>query len=163
MKFLIQLLFLGTLLGCAAAPAESDVAPEPTPVAAEEEIDTRHAAINERGQRECDFCAWKDWFKSNRKSKPKSKPQPKPVYYRQAFTSYPNDGNPIGLQNLDNRALVYCYDNAENTAESCAQYFERNGYVRLRDIPYKTANYDFLKVDTYPTRRWRDNEVTSRW
>jgi len=37
------------------------------------------------------------------------------------------------------------------------------GYVRLRDIPYKSANYDFLKTDTYPTRRWRDGETTPRW
>ena len=42
-------------------------------------------------------------------------------------------------------------------------YFEKQGFVRLNELPYKTADYDFLKVDTYPTRRWRDAEITSRW
>lgn len=88
---------------------------------------------------------------------------PQIVYYKDAFENFPNDANPIGLQNLNNRAVAYCFDNSENTAESCAQYLESKGYVRFRDIPYKTANYDFLKVDTYPTRRWRDAELTSRW
>lgn len=35
--------------------------------------------------------------------------------------------------------------------------------VRFEDIPYKTANYDFLKTGTYPTRRWRPGEITPRW
>ena len=117
---------------------------------------------------ECDICDWKNWFTMPERPQPKkdvkvkAKPQ-KIVYYKEPFTDYPNDLNPIGLQNLDSREVVYCYDNSENSAESCAQYFERKGYVRFRDIPYKTANYDFLKVDTYPTRRWRDSEITSRW
>ncbi len=69
----------------------------------------------------------------------------------------------IGLQNLRDRTIVHCHSNGENSAEACARYFESKGYVRFRDIPYKTANYDFLKVDTYPTRRWRDSETTPRW
>ena len=39
----------------------------------------------------------------------------------------------------------------------------KKGYVRLREIPYKPADYDFLKTDTYPTRRWRGGELTPRW
>lgn len=69
----------------------------------------------------------------------------------------------IGLQNLENRNVVRCYNSVQSTAEDCAQIFEKKGYVRFRDIPHKTADYDFLKVDTYPTRRWRDSEITSRW
>ena len=80
-----------------------------------------------------------------------------------AAENFPNDQQIIGLQNLRNRAVVYCYDNSQNSAENCARYFEERDYVRFRDIPYKTANFDFLKVDTYPTRRWRNSEITSRW
>lgn len=69
----------------------------------------------------------------------------------------------IGLQNSRDRTVVHCYDSESASAEECAQYFEAKGYVRFRDIPYKTAGYDFLKVDTYPTRRWRNSEVTPRW
>lgn len=98
----------------------------------------------------CDLCNWRT------QPKPKIIDCPKPC-------AFVNDASLITLQNLNNRVVVRCYDNEDNTAESCAQMFEKKGYVRLRDIPYKTANYDFLKVDTYPTRRWRDNEITSRW
>ncbi len=76
---------------------------------------------------------------------------------------YPNDSCAIALQNQETRAVAYCYSNPETSAESCAQYFEKQGFVRLNELPYKTADYDFLKVDTYPTRRWRDAEITSRW
>lgn len=71
----------------------------------------------------------------------------------------------IGLQNVRDRTIVRCYGSGDGagSAEECARYFEQKGYVRFRDIPYKTANYDFLKVDTYPTRRWRDSEATPRW
>ena len=115
---------------------------------------------------ECDSCNWRALVESSPKPKVKKivkQGPPQIVYYKDAFENFPNDANPIGLQNLNNRAVAYCFDNSENTAESCAQYLESKGYVRFRDIPYKTANYDFLKVDTYPTRRWRDAELTSRW
>lgn len=69
----------------------------------------------------------------------------------------------IGLQNLDNREIVYCYANSRYSAEECASYFETKGYTRMTDIPYKMASYDFLTVDTYPTRRWRNGELTPRW
>lgn len=69
----------------------------------------------------------------------------------------------IGLQNSRDRTVVHCYDSERASAEECAKYFEAKGYVRFRDIPYKTAGYDFLKVDTYPTRRWRNSEITPRW
>ena len=80
-----------------------------------------------------------------------------------AQAALPDAQEEIGLQNLRDRTIVRCYGNNENSAEDCAKYFEQKGYVRFKDIPYKTANYDFLKVDTYPTRRWRDSETTPRW
>lgn len=71
--------------------------------------------------------------------------------------------NNIGLQNLTTRELVYCYSNPKTSAEDCAKHYESKGFVRLRDIPSKTAKYDSLTVDTYPTRRWRNGEITPRW
>ncbi len=73
------------------------------------------------------------------------------------------NGRFIGLQNMRSRTIVRCYAADEQAMEDCAAAYERKGFVRFRDIPYKTAGYDFLKVDTYPTRRWRDSELTPRW
>lgn len=69
----------------------------------------------------------------------------------------------VYLQQPFTRVIAHCYASAEYAAESCAQSFEQKGYVRLKNIPYKTARYDFLTKDTYPTRRWRENERTPRW
>ena len=69
----------------------------------------------------------------------------------------------IGLQNLQTRTIVYCHSNYYYTAEECAQHYETIGYTRFKDIPSKPANFDSLKVDTYPTRRWRNGELTPRW
>ena len=84
------------------------------------------------------------------------------------FMSFPmiaqaSSCNSIGLQNPYSRTVVHCYNGNSLSAEDCARNFEKKGFVRFRDIPYKTANFDFLKVDTYPTRRWRDSEITPRW
>ena len=88
---------------------------------------------------------------------------PEPKCVLEQHPSYINDDNVIVLQDLNSRVLAYCYTSERNPAEFCAQQFEKRGYVRLREIPYKTADYDFLKTDTYPTRRWRGGEVTPRW
>lgn len=77
--------------------------------------------------------------------------------------TYGNDQKQIILQHPTSRIVATCYNSDAVSTEECAQIFEKKGYVRLRDIPSKTANYDFLKTDTYPTRRWRDNEITPRW
>ena len=69
----------------------------------------------------------------------------------------------IGLQNLSSRTVVYCYNNEYYSAEECAAYYETQGYTRFRDIPSRRAKYDFLTVDTYPTRRWRSGELIPRW
>lgn len=88
-------------------------------------------------------------------------PDPKFVY--EQHSTLTNDQDVIVLQNLDSRIVVTCYTSERNPAEFCAQSFEKLGYVRLRDIPYKTADFDFLKTDTYPSRRWRAGELTPRW
>ena len=69
----------------------------------------------------------------------------------------------IGLQNPDDRTIVYCLSGSDYSAEQCAVHYEAQGYVRIRDLPKKPANFDSLTVDTYPTRRWRSGELTPRW
>ena len=76
---------------------------------------------------------------------------------------YVNEEDQINLQHPYTRVIVKCFATAREPAESCAGFFEAKGYVRFRDIPYKTANYDFLKGGSYPTRRWRSGELTPRW
>ena len=78
-------------------------------------------------------------------------------------TTYGNDLPYIVLQQPQSRVIATCYRSANVSAETCAKLFESKGYVRLRNIPYKTADYDFLRTDTYPSRRWRGNEDTPRW
>ena len=69
----------------------------------------------------------------------------------------------IVLQNLYNRDIVRCVKSAYSTANDCAAMFESQGFVRIGDIPQQTANYDLLKTNTYPTRRWREGEKGPRW
>ena len=82
--------------------------------------------------------------------------------FAQAQSAFPEE-DVIGLQNLRNRNIVRCYGGETSSAEDCARHYEEKGYVRFRDIPSTAAKYDFLKVDTFPTRRWRNNESTPRW
>ncbi|MBS4772647.1 MAG: hypothetical protein KHX55_00025 [Proteobacteria bacterium] len=100
----------------------------------------------------CDVCDWKNLFKSEPEQR-----QPQAV---RVVTEGPVS---INLQNPYTRKIARCYNNNISSAEECARYFERYGFIRFREIPYKTANYDFLHVDTFPTRRWRDSELTPRW
>lgn len=76
---------------------------------------------------------------------------------------YGNEQDTIVLQNLTSRVLATCQSTDDVSADVCARVFESKGYVRITNIPYKTADYDFLKTDTYPTRRWRGGEKTPRW
>ena len=78
-------------------------------------------------------------------------------------TRYVNEEDLIVLQNPYSRTMINCYSNEQSSADSCAQVFEKRGYVRLRNVPQKPAKYDHLKGNTYPTRRWREGETTSRW
>ena len=80
-----------------------------------------------------------------------------------AATSLSAENEQIGLQNPLDRTIVYCYAQQSSSAEQCAKHYESQGYVRLRDLPSKPANFDSLTVDTYPTRRWRPGELTPRW
>ena len=86
------------------------------------------------------------------------KPAPEPERFR-----FANEETQINLLHPYTRVIVKCYATRYEPAETCAQMFENRGYVRFEDIPYKTANYDFLKSGHYPTRRWRPNEITPRW
>lgn len=85
------------------------------------------------------------------------------MHLRPQRPTYANDQAYIILQQPTSRTIATCYQSADVSAEACAKIFESKGYVRLRNIPYKTADYDFLRTDTYPTRRWRGNELTPRW
>ena len=78
-------------------------------------------------------------------------------------STIPMKATDIYLQEPFSRVVAHCYASAEYAAEACAKMFEQRGYVRFSNIPYKTARYDFLTKDTYPTRRWRENERTPRW
>jgi len=75
----------------------------------------------------------------------------------------PQTQSKISLQDLKTRVTVHCYDTASASAEDCAKSFEQKGFVRLKDIPSQTADYDLLKINTYPTRRWREGEKNPRW
>ncbi len=81
-----------------------------------------------------------------------------PIYY-----ILPYQEEMIVLQNLESRVLVYCYPSPDITAAECAERFAKQGFVQLRDIPSLPAEYDFLKNDAYPTRRWRKDEKVPRW
>lgn len=80
-----------------------------------------------------------------------------------ASVPLPQKETEIYLQEPNTRVMARCYATAEYAANACAEMFESKGYVRLKNIPYKTARYDFLTKDTYPTRRWREHERTPRW
>ncbi|MBO4284946.1 MAG: hypothetical protein J5895_01780 [Alphaproteobacteria bacterium] len=69
----------------------------------------------------------------------------------------------IALENLYTRNIAYCYANADFSAEECALELEKQGYVRLKDVPKVTAPADFLKEGQYPTRRWRNEDTVPRW
>ena len=78
--------------------------------------------------------------------------------------SRPANAQPvILLQDPATGNLACCSDTAEVSAEECARALEKECYVRVQDIPYRPAKYDFLTKDTYPTRRWRENERAPRW
>lgn len=69
----------------------------------------------------------------------------------------------IFLVNQNTGELACCRDTEYATAEACAKALEKDCYKRVEDIPYRNSKYDFLTTDTYPTRRWRDNENSPRW
>ena len=84
------------------------------------------------------------------------------THYQPAPPGYANDQPKISLLNPTSRYIIHCYGDM-GAAEECARHYEQKNYVRYRDIPYTTANYDFLTRETFPTRRWREHERTPRW
>ncbi len=69
----------------------------------------------------------------------------------------------IALENLYSRVIAYCYNSYEYTAEECADFLEKDGFVRVSELPRIMAERDFLTTGTYPTRRWRDGDFVPRW
>ncbi len=69
----------------------------------------------------------------------------------------------ILLQHQTTGKMACCRDTEDVTAEECAKALEQECYVRVQDIPYHPAKYDFLTTGSYPTRRWRANEKSPRW
>ena len=84
------------------------------------------------------------------------------THYIPAPAGYANEQSKISLLNPTTRYIIHCFGEG-GLAEECARHYEQKNYVRYRDIPYKTAKYDFLTRETYPTRRWREHERTPRW
>lgn len=58
----------------------------------------------------------------------------------------------ILLQHQTTGKLACCRDTGEVTAEDCARVLEAHCFVRVQDLPYRPAKYDFLTTDTYPPR-----------
>lgn len=88
--------------------------------------------------------------------------QPIPAYY--GNVSAEDIANGILLIHPITRTEVVCYDSAGTNASECAESFRASGYVLVTDIPQQPAKYDALRVNTYPTRRWRNGgEVVPRW
>lgn len=88
--------------------------------------------------------------------------QPVPAYY--GNVSAEEIANGILLIHPVTRTEVLCYDRAGMNASECAESFRASGYVLVTDIPQQPAKYDALRVNTYPTRRWRNGgEVVPRW
>lgn len=81
------------------------------------------------------------------------------------FPQVPNnkyDANQVILENLNTRVLAYCRG-TEAEIDACVAVLENSCYVRITEIPQMAAKYDFLKIGTYPTRRWRNGENVPRW
>lgn len=69
----------------------------------------------------------------------------------------------IFLVNQNTGELACCTDTEFGSAEDCALALEKECFKRVEDIPYNMSKDDILKANTYPTRRWRDNEHSPRW
>ncbi|OLA66180.1 MAG: hypothetical protein BHW56_03275 [Acetobacter sp. 46_36] len=88
--------------------------------------------------------------------------QPMPTYYGDISATQSAEG--ILLIHPVTRTQILCYDLPGESAVQCAENFRATGYVLVTDIPQVSANYDFLRKNTYPTRRWRGGgEVVPRW
>ena len=87
--------------------------------------------------------------------------QPMPKYYGDLSATQSAEG--ILLIHPMTRTQILCYDLPGESAAQCAENFRAAGYVLVTDVPQVTAKYDFLRNNTYPTRRWRNGETVPRW
>lgn len=70
--------------------------------------------------------------------------------------------NQVILENLNTRVLAYCRG-SDVEIDMCVSRLKASCYVKLQDIPKRSAKYDILQRGTYPTRRWRNGETAPRW
>ena len=75
--------------------------------------------------------------------------QPMPTYYGDISATQSAEG--ILLIHPVTRTQILCYDLPGESAVQCAENFRAAGYVLVTDIPQVSANYDFLRKNTYPT------------
>ncbi len=88
--------------------------------------------------------------------------QPIPTYYGNMSEIEKAEG--IVLIHPITRTKIVCFDIANKDAISCAKHFQSTGYVLITDLPQFSGNYDTIRTNSYPTRRWRDGgEIYPRW
>ena len=88
--------------------------------------------------------------------------QPMPKYYGDLSATQSAEGILL-IHPPMTRTQILCYDLPGESAAQCAENFRAAGYVLVTDVPQVTAKYDFLRNNTYPTRRWRNGETVPRW
>ena len=63
------------------------------------------------------------------------------------------------------RTIVVCNDEPGFSAYGCAEYFKKQGFILITDIPQFTAKYDVIVEGNYPSRKWGANksQTAPRW
>lgn len=84
--------------------------------------------------------------------------QPMPTYYGDISATQSAEG--ILLIHPVTRTQILCYDLPGESAVQCAENFRATGYVLVTDIPQVSANYDFLRKNTY---RRGGGAAAARW
>lgn len=81
------------------------------------------------------------------------------------FHVMPETPVPITLRNPWTRAVIRCPYNYYNANEhkACAYNLQSQGFERVEHTSFLPAKYDFAVEGSYPTRRWRENELVPRW
>ena len=70
----------------------------------------------------------------------------------------------IVMQQPVTREIFVCMDTDESSADECAYAMEKKeGFVRLKDKSVFTGKDDIPRPDSYPTRRFREDQNIPRW
>lgn len=82
-----------------------------------------------------------------------------------AFQKTPEPPLPITLKHPWTRQIVRCPYNPQNKSQhkKCAYNLQNKGYVKIEHTSFLPAKYDFPQEGSYPSRRWRENELIPRW